>query len=163
MGHTLNKTRLGFVETAGGICQQVGLPRSTGQIYGLLYLSPQPLPLEEISALLSISKASASTGSRQLLAWQVIRQVWVPGDRRDFFEVRGELREVIRTIYENLVRPKMDKADRKITGFTSNLEADKAEGAISDGDYQFCLDRLRQLDKIQGRLKTLLPLAEKLM
>jgi HTH-type transcriptional regulator, glycine betaine synthesis regulator len=163
MDATLSKTRLGFIETAGGLCQKVGMPRSTGQIYGLLYLSSTPLPLEEIAALLSISKASASTGSRQLLGWQAIRQVWVPGDRRDFFEARGELRDVLRAGYDNLMRPKLDKSARKLEGFVDTLESERTEGTISREEYEFCRARLRQLEKIQNRLRQVLPLAEQFL
>ncbi len=163
MEATLSKTRLGFIETAGGLCQKVGMPRSTGQIFGLLYLSSTPLPLEEIASLLSISKASASTGSRQLLGWQAIRQVWVPGDRRDFFEARGELRDVLRAGYDNLMRPKLDKSIRKLEGFVDTLEVERTEGTISKEEYQFCRARLQQLEKIQDRVRQLLPLAERLL
>lgn len=162
MGEALSKTRLGFIETAGGLCQRVGMPRSTGQIYGLLYLSPHPLPLEEIASLLTISKASASTGSRQLLGWQAVRQVWVPGDRRDFFEARGDLREVLRAAYENLIRPKMDKSSRKLESLMSMLDTDREGGLIGDEEYRFCRERLRQLEGFQNRAQLLLPLAEKL-
>ena len=80
-----------MVEVGGRICQVLGLPRSTGQIFGLLYLSTEPLSLNKMSAMLGISKASASTGTRQLAAWGAIRKVWVPGERRDYYEVVEDL------------------------------------------------------------------------
>ena len=83
----LSKTRLDMIEAGGRVCQLLGVPRSTGQIYGLLYLSPKPLSLDDIAEALRISKASASTGTRQLLAWRAIHQVWVHGERRDHFEI----------------------------------------------------------------------------
>src|ERR1043166_2383342 len=82
----LCKGKMDMVEAIGRLFQGFGLPRSTGQIYGLLYLSKKPLSLDDLVELLSISKGSASTGTRHLASWGAIRQVWVPGDRRDFFE-----------------------------------------------------------------------------
>ena len=58
-----------MIEVGGRICQSLGLPRSTGQIFGLLYLSVEPLSLNRMSSMLGISKGSASVGTRQLVLW----------------------------------------------------------------------------------------------
>ena len=150
-----------FVETAGRLCQRLGLPRSTGQIYGLLYLSPKPLSLDDISVLLSLSKASASTGTRQLLAWQALKQVWVPGDRRDHFEAIGDLRELLRTGYEKFFRPKLERSMTKMDQLLVNLEADRKSGVLSKEDHTFCKARLAHMASIQDRVAKLLPIAEK--
>lgn len=65
---TLCKTRLDMIEVSARVCQFLGIRRSTGQIYGLLYLSPKPLTLDEIAESLGISRGSVSTGTRLLLA-----------------------------------------------------------------------------------------------
>ena len=44
----------------------IGLPRSLAQLYATLFLSEEPLAFEEIVALSGLSKASASTGLRDL-------------------------------------------------------------------------------------------------
>ena len=46
--------------------QSVGLPKSVGQIYGLLFCRDEPLPMDVIMAQLSISKGSASQGLKAL-------------------------------------------------------------------------------------------------
>lgn len=138
----------------------LGLPRSTGQIYGLLYLAPAPLSLDDIAELLSISKASASTGTRQLAAWQAVKEVWVPGDRRDHYEAVGDLRELLRAGYRNFFQPKFEKSGRKLEGLQAALEADHKAGAISSAEFKFCLQRLEQLGTMQSRVKKILPLAE---
>jgi len=86
----LSKTRLDMIEVGGRVCQLLGVSRTVGQIYGLLYLSPKPLSLDEIAELLSIGKSTASMGSRQLSAWRAIRPVWIHGERRDLYEVDPE-------------------------------------------------------------------------
>ncbi|MEN9733804.1 MAG: hypothetical protein RLZ45_1799, partial [Verrucomicrobiota bacterium] len=52
-GELLCQTQKGFIETVGRVAQELGLPRSLGQIYGLLYLSPEPLSLDDIAVQLS--------------------------------------------------------------------------------------------------------------
>lgn len=161
MAESLQSCRREFVETAGRLCQRLGLPRSTGQIYGLLYLSARPLSLDDISELLSLSKASASTGTRQLLAWQALKQVWVPGDRRDHFEAIGDLRELLRTGYEKFFRPKLERSVTKMDQLLASLEADRRSGVLSKEEHAFCKARLTHMATMQGRVTKLLPLAEK--
>ena len=102
-----SRTRLEFIETAGNICRRLGLPRSLGQIYGLLFFSAKPLSLDDIVQRLGISKASASTGTRQLAAWGAVRQVWVQGERRDFFEVVPDLGGMVRSVYRDFFKPRL--------------------------------------------------------
>ena len=49
--------------------QSVGLPKSLGQIYGLLFCRDESLSMGEIMELLQISKGSASQGLRALSNW----------------------------------------------------------------------------------------------
>jgi DNA-binding transcriptional regulator GbsR (MarR family) len=119
--------------------------------------------LDHIAESLLISKASASTGSRYLLALHAIRQVWIPGERRDFFEARGELGEVLRAAYANLIVVKLEKSERKLKEFVTSLEEEHSRGEITGEDYSVCRNRFRQFEKIQGKLKLLLPMLEKLL
>ena len=138
----------------------MGLPRSTGQIYGLLYLAPRPLSLDDIAELLSISKASASTGTRQLVTWQAVKEVWVPGDRRDHFEALGDLRELLRAGYRNFLQPKFGKSQRKLDQLMAALDQDRQDGVITGEDHAFCRKLLESLGKLQARIDKILPLVE---
>ena len=158
----LSKTRLDMIEAGGRVCQLLGLPRSTGQIYGLLFLSPSPLDLDRIAELLEISKASASTGTRQLLAWRAIRQVWVMGERRDRFEVDPDLGNLLKSGYADFVKPRLVSSQRRLEKIAATLEEDLAGGVISEEEYGVCVHRLKNFQRLQKKLQTLLPLAEKL-
>ncbi len=158
---TPSRARADLIETTAKAAMSLGLPKSTGQIYGLLYLSPQPLALEEIAEQLSISKASVSTGVRELVARQVLRQVFVPGERRDFYEAQGDLVEVIRAIYQDALKPKMSSAQRRLNGLLAALEEDRKGGTMDREEYIFCKVRLENIGRLQDRLAKLLPLAEK--
>jgi len=159
----LSRTRLDMIEAASRLWQLIGLPRSTGQIYGLLYLAPKPLALDEIAELLSISKASASTGTRQLLAWHAVKQVWVPGDRRDHFESVADLREALRASYQSHFKPKLAKSQSWLQTMLGMLDEERKAGEVEKEEYQFCRERLEKLAGLQGRIQKVLPLAEKLL
>ena len=152
-----------MVEVTARICQRLGLPRSSGQIFGLLYLSPSALSLDEIAEALGLSKASASTGARQLLGWHAIRQVWKPGDRKDYYEVQADLAELLRANYLGFFRPKLDASKRKVATLLELLDADLAAGDLTPEDHALCKQRLESLGKLQARIQRLLPLAEKLL
>ena len=110
---SLSKTRRDIIEAGGRLYQILGLPRSTGQIYGLLYLSTKPLSLDDMVTLLGISKASASTGAGQLTSWGAIRQVWIQGDRRDCFEAVGEVGKLIKGCFTDRIKPRLASSQSK--------------------------------------------------
>lgn len=152
-----------MVAAAGTLFQLLGLPRSTGQIYGLLYLSPKPLSLDDLVELLSISKGSASIGARHLTAWGVIRQVWVPGDRRDHFETLGDLAQILRASYQEFVKPRLDSSEKRLAGIVDGLDQDVAKGILSREEYDFCAERMRSLLRFQQQVQSIGPVAEKLL
>jgi DNA-binding transcriptional regulator GbsR (MarR family) len=46
-----------------------GINRTVAQIYALLYLSPDPLTADEVSASLDIARSTVSNGLHELQAW----------------------------------------------------------------------------------------------
>jgi DNA-binding transcriptional regulator GbsR (MarR family) len=64
-----------------------GIPRSTAEIFGLLFVSAQPMPHDEVVSRLNLSVGAASKGLRQLKEMGAIRSVYVAGDRRDHYAV----------------------------------------------------------------------------
>ena len=51
----------------------LGLPRSIGEIYGLLFISQSPMSLDDLVQRLDISKGSASQGLRMLKSLGAVR------------------------------------------------------------------------------------------
>ncbi len=158
-----SSARAEMVDSMANVALMLGLPKSTGQIYGLLYLSPEPLALEVIAERLSISKASVSTGVRELVSWQVVQRVFFAGDRRDFYQARQDLKEALRAICQEAFKPKLGKAQRRLDSLLSALEADRKAGILTREDYHFCRARLTSASEMQERVLKWLPLAEKLL
>lgn len=151
-----------MIETASILCQRFGLPKSVGQIFGLLYFSPGALSLDEIATQLGVSKASASTGTRQLLGWGAIRQVWKVGDRKDYYEVQGDIAEILRTVFSAHLKPKMEAARIENGQLRELLEADLKSGSIDAETHRICRKRLDSMSGLQDRIERFLPLVEKL-
>ena len=63
----------------------IGLPKSIGEIYGLLFVAPKPMAMDEIMARLDISLGAASQGLKLLRSFGAVRVVYERGDRRDHY------------------------------------------------------------------------------
>jgi DNA-binding transcriptional regulator GbsR (MarR family) len=67
------------------------LSETAGKIFAVLYLSPGPLSLDEISHDVGTSKGNASVQVRELLELGMVRKVWVRRSRRDYYEAVTDL------------------------------------------------------------------------
>jgi len=95
MDEQIRKARYSLIDAAGRTTQGFGVGRIIGQVYALLYLSPEPLSLDELVAGLGVSKASVSTNVRELLKWSAVRKVWIAGSRKDYYEAEPDFFRII--------------------------------------------------------------------
>lgn len=79
-----------FVEEVGLIFEGVGLPRMSGRIFGWLLISNPPQQSHgELAEILKASKGSISTMTRLLIQISLIERISLPGDRRDYFQIKS--------------------------------------------------------------------------
>jgi DNA-binding transcriptional regulator GbsR (MarR family) len=83
---TLSPAQRDFITRWGEVGRAWGLPRSAGQVHGLLLSVPEPITAEEISAALNVARSNVSTSLRDLRAMGLIRPAPDPGARREKFE-----------------------------------------------------------------------------
>jgi len=94
-----------FILHWGEMGTRWGINRTVAQVHALLFLSPRPLPAEEIAATLGIARSNASNSLHELQNWGIVRVVHVLGDRRDHFESMKDVFEMFRVItYERKKR-----------------------------------------------------------
>ena len=76
-----------FVQGAGKISSALlgMINRVGGQIYALLFLSEEPLSLDDIGERLGVSKSNISINIRMLEDYNLVRKVWVKGSRKDYY------------------------------------------------------------------------------
>src|SRR5262245_15964440 len=97
-----------FIVHWGEMGTRWGVNRSVSQIHALLYLSPRPLTAEEISDTLAIARSNVSTSLKELQAWGLVQLVHVLGDRRDHFDARKDVWEMLTLIVEERKRREID-------------------------------------------------------
>jgi len=155
------RTRMEFVQMCSSAAQGFGFPRSIGEIYGFLYLSADPVSAQDLVDELALSKASVSTGTRQLLTLGFIRKVWKRDERRDYFEAEIEIWVLLSMAYERVVKIRAHEAKRQLSMVQETLGAER--DSIPDEEYLLMKERLDNLEKFKSRAKRFMPLIEKLI
>jgi len=97
-----------FVLHFGEMGSRWGINRTVGQIYALLYVSPDPLCGEQIAEALGISRSNVSMSLRELQVWNLVLLKHIPGDRRDFFTTPDDVWQILRTLVEERKKREVD-------------------------------------------------------
>jgi len=116
-----------FILHWGTMGQQWGINRTVAQIHALLFISPRPLPAEEIAETLRVARSNVSNSLRELEGWGIIRTVSVIGDRRDHFESLSDVWELFRVILEERKRREFDPTFALLRECVAESEKNKAD------------------------------------
>jgi DNA-binding transcriptional regulator GbsR (MarR family) len=127
----------------------LGMPKSVGEIYGLLYFSPSALSMEHIVKHLGISIGSASQGLKTLRSLKAVRTSYVPGDRRDHYLAETEFRRLFSNFIKEEIMPHMDSAKERIERMESSLPPLSKE---AEEFYKIRIEKLKRLTRAGGRL-----------
>jgi DNA-binding transcriptional regulator GbsR (MarR family) len=127
----------------------LGMPRSVGEIYGLLYFSRSPLPMDQIVSRLGISLGSASQGLKTLRSLKAVRSSYVPGDRRDHYLAETEFRRLFSNFIKEEILPHMESAQDRITRMEDSLSE---LNAGDDEFYKIRIEKLKRLSRAGSRL-----------
>ena len=150
MNENLAKARDNFVDGIGYLSSTVGLNRGIGQLYAILFLSNEPLCLDDMAETLKISKGSASVNVRELEKLGVVRKVWVKGSRKDFYEAELDLEKLIKNGIVAGAKRRMDMILETVD--TTEDLVKKAKGAKSEEKKtaELYLKRLQSVKEIHS-------------
>jgi DNA-binding transcriptional regulator GbsR (MarR family) len=112
--YTLTPVAQKFILHWGEMGTRWGINRTVAQVHALLFLSPRPLPADEIAATLAVARSNVSTSLRELQGWGIVRLVHELGDRRDHFETSKDVWEIFRIVAEERKRREIDPTLRVI-------------------------------------------------
>ena len=96
------------------LSRMIGQPRSYAEIYGLLFISAQPLAMDDLIERLGISKGSASQGLKFLRTAGAIRMAYVAGDRRVHYEPVAELRHLVTGFLRDQFLPQLENSQARL-------------------------------------------------
>jgi DNA-binding transcriptional regulator GbsR (MarR family) len=139
----------------------LGLPRSIGEIYGLLFISRSPLSLDDLVKRLDISKGSASQGLRLLKSLgAVIEANGSNGEteRRTYYEPAVELKRLVGGFIREQIRPHLESGKTKINQLAARVR--EVEDPESRKFLSERVDRLGHWMRSGGKI---LPILQKIL
>jgi len=164
MSSGLDKTTNIFVESIGQLGSSFGLNRVAAQLYALLFISNEPLSLDDMVKGLGVSKGNVSVNVRELEKWGAARKVWVKGDRKDFYVAELDTFKVIIERLRVGLSRRMDEAIGAIK--QAEETARQEQGRLNDEDQEKAKalrDRLEKAKEVCWRMNSLVETAFKIM
>jgi DNA-binding transcriptional regulator GbsR (MarR family) len=131
-----------FILHWGEMGTKWGINRTVAQVHALLFLSPKPLPADEISTTLSVARSNVSTSLRELQGWGIVSLVHVLGDRRDHFQTTKDVWEIFRTVSEERKRREIDPTLRVLSECVQELKTTQAGDTYTRERLESMLDFL---------------------
>jgi DNA-binding transcriptional regulator GbsR (MarR family) len=132
-----------FIQTWGVLGSQWGINKTMAQIHALLYISPNPLSMEEIMEELQISRGNASMNLRSIMEWGIVYKVTKPGERKEFFEAEKNLDELA-------VKVARERSKREIKPVVKVLDELQKDVDNSDENKYF-IQQISELKNFVGK------------
>lgn len=160
--------RNNMIQVFGNAYQAFGLNRVMGHVVAALMFSPEPLSLDEICLQLNKSKGPISQITRRLVDHNLIRRVWVPGSRKDYYEVHPEIftnafRYNFKLIKHNTIIAKQFKNevnhtnDETLHALRTRLNEMERFYELMEENYQQFIDRWETTEKNASASSVRLP------
>jgi HTH-type transcriptional regulator, glycine betaine synthesis regulator len=139
----LTEVKQDFTEGLSQISRFWGFPKGMGAIFAVLYLSPTPLSLDEITSQTGLTKGAISTEIRALARMGLVHRSSKLGDRKDYYEAEVDFYQSIRSILNERQSSEFDRAVRSVKETLEKLESGKVSG--DDAEKQFVRERVKAL------------------
>jgi DNA-binding transcriptional regulator GbsR (MarR family) len=159
MTQDLESIKNELVEGLSGISAFWGFPKGMGAIFAMLYISPNPLSLDELVEKTGLTKGSISTTTRALSRMGLIRPVTRLGDRKDYYEAETDFYRAIRSILKERQNSEFDRAVASVKAVLVKLETASGE---SDAEHSFLTERVRALNDFFNAIDSLASAVTKL-
>ncbi|MDD5436311.1 MAG: hypothetical protein PHX20_02085 [Candidatus Omnitrophica bacterium] len=152
-----------FVESIGKLASSFGVNQFIAQLYAVLYLSDKPLSLDELVERLKASKGNISLNIRELENWGAVKNVWVKGSRKDYYEADPDVRKVVVNKLRSSVQKRMGQVSNMIEEFKELVGSAESEMTAEDKktvkSYQ---EKLKKIEDMKNLATKAMSLAEKL-
>lgn len=147
----LNAFQAQTIELFVRAADALSLPRSAGQVYGLLYSTPRPLNLDEMTALLNASRGGTWEGLDWLRQMGAVEKVFLPGVRKDHYRAEVNLRKLAGGILRMRIEPHLENGRDHLESLALSIEDDSPEA-------EFQRTRLGKVETWHRLLNDLLPM-----
>ncbi|MHB1347201.1 MAG: GbsR/MarR family transcriptional regulator [Candidatus Humimicrobiaceae bacterium] len=118
-----------------------GLNRTECQIYSLLFISPNPLTIEEITMTLNVARSNVSNSLKELQSWKIVSLVNVAGDRRKYYECIKDVWLLFHQVVSEQKRREVDPMIDIIHKTRKQLESKTDKTSVDS----YALERIRDI------------------
>ena len=138
-----------FINNLGRIANFFGFNRLMGQIYGVLFLSAEPLTLDDMVKRLNSSKGNVSINIRSLERWGLVRQIYKWADRKNYYEAETDIWKAISGILQERERKESQQMIESLNHTLKTMEnlSSEAEGEQAE-KAEFYLERMEILRRL---------------
>lgn len=151
MPQSLSSIKKDFTEGLSQISRFWGFPKGMGAIFGVLYLSPTPLSLDEIVSETGLTKGAISTEIRALARMGLVHRSTKLGDRKDYYEAEADFYAAIRSILKERQNSEFDRAIRSVRGTLTVMEANPEDSS----EWKFVYERVQALQDFFNAIDSL--------
>jgi DNA-binding transcriptional regulator GbsR (MarR family) len=127
-------------DAIGDVIEHWGFRRVLGRVWTILFIAGEPLPAATIGDRLSLSAGAVSMSLTELQRWGVVRRVFKPGERREFFEAETDFWKMISKVFSERERLLAESVRSRLERAVDLLESRHRSGA---NDMR--ADRVRRL------------------
>jgi DNA-binding transcriptional regulator GbsR (MarR family) len=138
-----------FINSLGRVANFFGFNRLMGQIYAVLFLSPEPLTLDDMVRKLDSSKGNVSINIRALERWGLVRQIYKWADRKNYYEAESDIWKAISNILQERERRESQQLLDSLSQTRRTMEeiSKKTEGEQA-AQAEFYLQRMEILNRL---------------
>lgn len=130
----------------------VGLPRSIGEIYGILFCAERALTFDDLVARLGISRGSVSQGLKLLRQLGAVKPHYVAGSRKDHYQPELSMQRLASGFVRDQFTPHLESGAARLQQVEAQL-ATETDPQLREHAAQ----RLNTLLTWQRRAQKLMP------
>ena len=151
MNDQLSSAHDNFIQGISRISNFWGFPKAMGAIYGAIYLSPNPVTLDDLVDQVGVTKGAVSTNVRQLERLGMIHKHLVIGDRKDFYSAETDFWKIIKGILREREKSEFDTALRSVSDSLEMIQ----EAEFEPQDAELATFYQQRMQNMEGFFKTL--------
>jgi HTH-type transcriptional regulator, glycine betaine synthesis regulator len=155
MAEKLDQARNTLIQGMSRISQFWGFPRGMGAIFGALYLSPEPLSLDDLVAQVEITKGAVSTNVRALERLGMVHPHLQIGERKDFYVAETDFWKITRSILKEREKAEFDEALRSVGDSLQMVEEAQASNELTPEEASRAILYQQRLHAMQSFFHTL--------
>src|SRR5512140_3040821 len=143
MANQVMQIKEDFVEALSQISRFWGFPRGMGAVFAVLYLSPEPLSLDDLVGRSGLTKGAISTDVRALARMGLVHRSSRLGDRKDYYEAETDFYKAVRAILGERQNAEFSRSIAAVRDTLAQLKA--VRGSMNESEREFLIARVQAL------------------